>query len=88
LGGTDAHVINDRNAWHALGTVGSLGFVVAAGALLGWWVGSWADRRWGIEPWGLLTGLLLGLASAALECGRVLRRYIQAEASRDRARRP
>ena len=79
---------HDPKAWHALGTVGSLGFIVAAGALLGWWAGSWADRRWGIEPWGLLTGLILGMGSAVLEMWLVLRRYIETEERRDRAKRP
>ena len=79
---------NDPKAWHALGTVGSLGFIVAAGALLGWWAGTWADRRWGTEPWGLLTGLVLGLTGAALECWQVLRRYIETEDPRDRPKRP
>ncbi len=79
---------HDPKAWHALGTVGSLGFIVAAGALLGWWAGSWADRRWGIEPWGLLTGLILGMGAAVLEMWQVLRRYIETEERRDRTKRP
>lgn len=80
----------DRKALEALGGVGSIGFVMAAGALLGWWGGTWADRHWGTEPWGLVIGLLLGLGGAALECWHILKRFIDTKdpsAGRDETRR-
>jgi F0F1-type ATP synthase assembly protein I len=69
----------DRNALSALGSLGGLGFIVAGGALLGWWAGTWIDRRWGTEPWGLLGCLLLGMGAAIFECWLVLKRYIERE---------
>jgi F0F1-type ATP synthase assembly protein I len=70
----------DRHAYYALGLIGSIGFTVSAGVLVGYWIGSWADRTWKIEPWGLLTGLLLSLAGAALECWLILRLFAKSEA--------
>ncbi len=38
------------------------GFEIAVGIVLGCVVGSYADRKLGSSPWGLLIGLLLGCA--------------------------
>jgi F0F1-type ATP synthase assembly protein I len=73
----------DRNTWNALGAVSGIGFIMAGGALVGWWGGTWLDRRWGTEPWGLLVCLLLGLAAAAWECGVILRRTLGGENRKD-----
>lgn len=37
-----------------------MGLQMAITVGLGFWAGHWADRRWGISPWGMLAGLLLG----------------------------
>jgi ATP synthase protein I len=78
----------DPKAWGALGSVGSLGFIMAAGILMGWWAGTWLDRRWGTEPWGLLGCLLLGVVGAVLECWRILKRYIASESRKGPRERP
>jgi len=78
----------DPKALNALGSVGSLGFIMAAGILMGWWAGTWVDRRWGTEPWGLLGCLLLGVVGAVLECWRILKRYIESESRKGPPGRP
>jgi len=32
--------------------------IVVAG-LVGWWLGSWADRKWGTGPWCMTGGMVL-----------------------------
>ena len=39
------------------------GFEIAVGTGLGAACGTWIDRRYGLSPWGLLIGLLLGCAA-------------------------
>lgn len=37
----------------------SLCFEIAVSGLLGWWGGSWADKKFGIRPWGTAIAILL-----------------------------
>lgn len=39
------------------------GLQMVVGVLLGLVVGQWVDRKLHSDPWGLLTGVMLGLAS-------------------------
>jgi F0F1-type ATP synthase assembly protein I len=39
------------------------GLQIGVGVTLGYFVGAWCDRRFGSAPWGLLIGVMLGLAS-------------------------
>jgi len=41
----------------------TVGFEMAVGAGLGAFVGNWWDRHHGTGPWGLLIGLLVGVAA-------------------------
>ncbi len=47
----------------ALGVIFSLGATVAAGTVLGYWIGSFIDRKIGTEPWFTLAMVLLGAAA-------------------------
>lgn len=42
---------------------------------LGYWVGHWAEMKWGFEPWGTTVGVLLGLAAGFLQIWDVHRRF-------------
>jgi len=53
--------------------------------IVGWFVGSLADRWLGWDPWGGIAGLALGFAAGGRETYLIYRRY-QAEEER-RARR-
>jgi F0F1-type ATP synthase assembly protein I len=79
--------MKDPKSLHTFAAVGSIGFVVAGGVVLGWLAGSWADRRWGWEPWGTLAGVLLGLAGAAMECWVILKKTIDSGNRNDAAKR-
>jgi F0F1-type ATP synthase assembly protein I len=50
---------DDVNWGHFLG----VGLQMLVGALLGYFIGNWLDRRYGWEPWGVLIGVMLGVAA-------------------------
>ncbi len=45
------------------GKVLTIGFEVAVGVALGYYVGHWLDGKYGWGPWGTLVGAMLGLAA-------------------------
>lgn len=51
-----------------------LGTEIALSVLLPTVAGNWADGAWGVRPWGVLAGLAVGSAVAALAVGREVRR--------------
>jgi len=51
---------NGSESW---GKVLGYGAQTAVGAILGWLVGSWLDRKFGWAPWGMTVGVMLGVAS-------------------------
>ncbi len=90
-GGVAAESDRDRKeqfqALQALGFLGNIGFIVVAAALMGYFAGTWLDEKLGTAPWLLLTCLILFLAGAALECWRVLQRFLGPHGD-DRTRNP
>ena len=54
--------------------------------LVGFFVGSWLDRRFTTEPWLGIAGLAVGFAAAGRETYRIYRRY-QAEEEEQKRRR-
>lgn len=57
--------------WGELATIGPL---LAASVILGWWIGSWADGKLGTEPWGLVAGVVLGTAAGFVQMVKLLNR--------------
>ena len=54
--------------------------------LVGFFLGSWLDRRFHTTPWLTLVGLVLGFAAGGRETYLIYRRY-QAEAEEEQKRR-
>jgi len=47
--------------------------------LVGFFIGSWADGKFGTEPFLTILGLILGFASAGKEIYRVIKRVTQSK---------
>lgn len=47
--------------------------------LVGFFLGSWLDRRFGITPWLGIAGLVLGFVAAGRETVKIYRRYMAEE---------
>ena len=64
----------ERNWLQTLAKVGTLGTDMVIFAGLGFWLGKAADDRFGWQPWGTFSGLLLGcIAGFWSVCGRVMK---------------
>ena len=54
------------SAWlQQIGLLTAIPFVLLVGPMLGYGVGTAIDRRWLHAPWGLVTGMCLGLIASA-----------------------
>ena len=56
-----------------------IGIFFGVAAMLGFFAGRWADRRWHTDPWLSLVGLLLGLAAGFRELYKLSKRAMQDE---------
>jgi ATP synthase protein I len=63
-----------RRAWRELAYYSSLGFSVALSIVIGLVAGVYADRRFDSSPWGLLIGLVLGIAAGFRNIGHAIRK--------------
>jgi len=63
-----------RRAWRELAYYSSLGFSVALSIVIGLVAGVYADRRFDSSPWGLLVGLVLGIAAGFRNIGHAIRK--------------
>lgn len=58
-----------------IGLVTTIPMILAAGPLVGYWIGQWIDRRWGSDPWGAVVVALLGLIASARQVIQVIQRW-------------
>jgi F0F1-type ATP synthase assembly protein I len=78
-----------RPSGEALRTAGlllAIPTLLIVSPMVGFWIGDWADRRFGTEPWLGIAGLAVGFAAAGRETYRIYRRY-QAEEEEQKRRR-
>ena len=54
--------------------------------LVGFFLGSWLDGRFGTGPWLGIAGLVVGFAAAGRETYRIYRRYAAEEEEQNRRR--
>ncbi len=59
-----------------LASFAALGTSIAMCVALGVLAGLWADSAWSISPWGLLIGLLLGVAAGTMSVLKLVRRWL------------
>jgi len=60
--------------WGPLLGLLSVGTVLVAGIVLGWFAGTWLDRRFGTEPWCMVTGVVLGSVGGFVELFRIVKK--------------
>jgi ATP synthase protein I len=51
----------------ALSKIGSFGFIMAAAIFMGYYIGSYLDRKFDTEPWFLLLFLILSIIGAFIK---------------------
>jgi len=51
--------------------------IFAAGPLVGFWIGSWVDKRFQTDPAGKVILALLGFAAGVKQVVRILRTWIK-----------
>jgi ATP synthase protein I len=54
---------NKYQGYKSLGLIMSAGMTMAASVLIGYFLGSWLDERFGTKPWLTLVMFLLGAAA-------------------------
>ena len=61
-------VKQDDYSWmRKAGQASSVGLVFVAATFIGYFFGSWLDRRFGTEPWLMLVFTLLGIVAGFVE---------------------
>jgi F0F1-type ATP synthase assembly protein I len=60
--------------WRTVGELGTLGLSFVLALVLGTAAGLWVDTTFGSDPWGMLSGFVLGFAAAVLNVVRITRR--------------
>ena len=60
--------------WGPLLGLLSVGSMLVAGIVLGWFAGSWLDSRYGTDPWGLVIGVVLGSVAGFMELFRIVKK--------------
>jgi ATP synthase protein I len=75
-----------RKAYQAFALFGSFGFLMAASILVGFFLGSFLDKKLGTEPWLLIIFLFLAIAGGFIEFFRTFQRFT-AQDSKDKRRK-
>ncbi len=58
-----------------LAEVSAVGLHLGLAVALGYWVGSWLDRRYHTEPWFMMALVVAGVISGIREAYRVSRKW-------------
>lgn len=53
--------------------------IFVAGPIIGYWIGQWADNRFGTDPWGKVLVSLLGFVASLKQVVSVIRRSVKEE---------
>lgn len=57
-----------------VGLLTAIPFVLMFGPLIGYFVGEWLDRKWGTEPYLMVTLIVLGFVASAKEVWGLIKR--------------
>jgi ATP synthase protein I len=76
-----------RKAYQAFAMFGSFGFIMAASILVGYFLGSFLDKKLGTEPWLLIVFLFLAIAGAFIEFFKTFQRFTALNSKDKRGKR-
>ena len=69
--------------YRKIGLLTGVPAIMLAATLVGLFVGQWADRKFGTEPYLTVVGVLLGLISAGIEIVNLLKKASETEKEKD-----
>lgn len=58
-----------------IGVYLTIPFVLAVSPILGWWIGSWLDRKFDTAPYLMYMGLLFGFVAGFRELYHLIKRF-------------
>lgn len=62
--------------WKALSLVSIIGIDLAMCTVIGYWLGHKVDSWFHTAPWGLISGVLLGLTAGVFSIIPVIKKYV------------
>lgn len=62
-----------------IGSLTAVPIILLVGPFLGYYVGDWIDKKFGIHPWATIVFLILGFVAAGREIFRILKMISQDE---------
>lgn len=68
---------NGDNPWRAAGLVGVMGLDIAVCIVIGYWIGSFAQDRFGGSEGWIVGGILFGLAAGILSVVLLLKKVLE-----------
>jgi F0F1-type ATP synthase assembly protein I len=73
--------------WRWIGRASTVGIAMVIATGVGYLLGQWADRRWDIEPWGTVVGVLLGAGAGFQQLFEFVRDWNREQEQREKERR-
>ena len=64
-----------KNMWRVVGSAGAIGFEIAVAISIGYFGGTFLDKKFGTKPWLMYFGLLVGVGAAIKALVRLTRDY-------------
>lgn len=64
------------------GLLTAIPFVLLVGPVLGYYLGAALDQRWRFSPWGMVIGIVLGLAASGKSTVDMIRRATELQDDR------
>ena len=66
-----------------LGLLASIPALLVIAPLIGLFGGQWLEKRFHLEPWGTIVGLVLGFGAAVREIRNIIRRSMAEDSRKD-----
>ena len=65
---------NKDEVYSILGLVGSFGFTIAGAIAVGYFLGSYLDKKLNTAPWLMLSFIMLGIAGSFIEFFKLIKK--------------